>query len=135
MAMQNSRRRLTGVVTSNKMDKTVVVRVDRTYRHPLYGKVVRSNKRFMAHDEHNDCQIGDTVILVESRPLSRHKRWAVQEIVREDVSARTTEVAELVAVPEELTDADDGEDETGADEPVSEESADAESEVEPEEES
>ena len=133
--MQNSRRRLTGVVTSNKMDKTVVVRVDRTYRHPLYGKVVRSNKRFMAHDEHNDCQIGDTVILVESRPLSRHKRWAVQEIVREDVSARTTEVAELVAVPEELTDADDGEEETGADEPDSEESADAESEVEPEEES
>ena len=135
MAMQNSRRRLTGVVTSNKMDKTVVVRVDRTYRHPLYGKVVRSNKRFMAHDEHNDCQIGDTVILVESRPLSRHKRWAVQEIVREDVSARTTEVAELVAVPEELADADDGEEETGADEPDSEESADAESEVEPEEES
>jgi small subunit ribosomal protein S17 len=128
--MQNSRRRLTGVVTSNKMDKTVVVRVDRTYRHPLYGKVVHSNKRFMAHDEHNDCQIGDTVILVESRPLSRHKRWAVQEIVREDVSARTTEVAELVSVPDELVDADDGAEETGADE-----SADAESEVEPEEES
>ena len=133
--MQNSRRRLTGVVTSNKMDKTVVVRVDRTYRHPLYGKVVRSHKRFMAHDEHNDCQIGDTVILVESRPLSRHKRWAVQEIVREDVSARTTEVAELVGVPEELTDVDNGVEETGADEPEPEESADAESEIEPEEES
>jgi small subunit ribosomal protein S17 len=128
--MQNSRRRLTGVVTSNKMDKTVVVRVDRTYRHPLYGKVVRSNKRFMAHDEHNDCQIGDTVIVVESRPLSRHKRWAVQEIVREDESARTTDVAELVAVPDELADADAGAEEAGADE-----SADAESEVEPEEES
>jgi small subunit ribosomal protein S17 len=133
--MQNNRRRLTGVVTSNKMDKTVVVRVDRTYRHPLYGKVVRSHERYMAHDERNDCQIGDTVILVESRPLSRHKRWVVQEILREDVSARTTEVAELIAVPEELTDAGNGGEETGADEPELDESADAESDVEPEEES
>jgi small subunit ribosomal protein S17 len=135
MSMQNNRRRLTGIVTSNKMDKTVVVRVDRTYRHPLYGKVVRSHKRFMAHDEHNDCQIGDTVVLVESRPLSRHKRWAVQEIVREDVSARMTEVAELIAVPEELLDDGEEEEAAGADEPVLDESADAESEIEPEEES
>jgi small subunit ribosomal protein S17 len=133
--MQNSRRRLTGVVTSNKMDKTVVVRVDRTYRHPLYGKVVRSHERYMAHDEQNDCQIGDTVILVESRPLSRHKRWVVQEVLREDVSARATEVAELVAVPDELADSENGGEEAGAEVPDSEESADAESDVEPEEES
>jgi small subunit ribosomal protein S17 len=133
--MQNSRRRLTGVVTSNKMDKTVVVRVDRTYRHPLYGKVVRSHKRYMAHDERNDCQIGDTVVLVESRPISRHKRWVVQEIIREDESARTTDVAELVAVPEELAEADNGGDESGVGEPEFEESADAESVIEPEEES
>jgi small subunit ribosomal protein S17 len=54
----------------------------------------------MAHDEHNDCQIGDTVVIVESRPLSRHKRWVVQSIVREDVSARTAEVDEVAAAPE-----------------------------------
>ncbi|HEC23971.1 MAG TPA: 30S ribosomal protein S17 [Chloroflexi bacterium] len=97
--MGNKRRRLTGVVVSNKMDKTVVVQVERTYRHPLYEKVVRSHKRYMAHDEGNECEIGDTVVIVESRPLSRHKRWVVQEIIREDISARTTDVADLVSVP------------------------------------
>ena len=96
----NNRRRLTGKVLSNKMDKTVVVRVDRSYRHPLYGKVVRSHKKYMAHDEKNECEIGDTVVLVESRPLSRHKRWVVQEIVREDVSARTAEIEEVAQAPE-----------------------------------
>lgn len=80
----NRRRRLNGTVVSNKMDKTVVVRVDRTYRHPLYGKVIRSSKKFMAHDEDNVCEIGDLVVIVESRPLSRHKRWFVQEILRHD---------------------------------------------------
>jgi small subunit ribosomal protein S17 len=94
--MPNKRRRLTGTVVSNKMDKTVVVRVETTYRHPLYGKVMKSAKRFMAHDEGNACEIGDTVVIVESRPLSKHKRWAVQTIVREDLSARTTDVADLV---------------------------------------
>jgi small subunit ribosomal protein S17 len=96
----NKRRRLTGVVVSNKMDKTVVVRVDRTFRHPLYGKVISESKRFMAHDEENGCELGDTVVMVESRPISRHKRWVVQTIVREDVSARTAEVDEVAEVPE-----------------------------------
>ena len=104
--MPNSRRRLTGTVVSNKMDKSVVVRVETTYRHPLYGKVLKSAKRFMAHDESNDCEIGDTVVLVESRPLSKHKRWAVQEIIREDLSARTTDVADLVEEIEESLDED-----------------------------
>lgn len=100
--MPNKRRRLTGQVVSNKMDKTAVVQVEHTFRHPLYGKVMRSNKRYMAHDEGNECEIGDVVIIVESKPLSKHKRWVVQEIVREDLSARTTEVDDLAEVFDEL---------------------------------
>jgi small subunit ribosomal protein S17 len=97
--MTNNRRRLTGHVVSNKMDKTVVVQVDRTYRHPLYGKVVSEFKRFMAHDEQNECDIGDMVVIVESRPISRHKRWVVQDILREDISARMVEVAAVAEIP------------------------------------
>lgn len=77
----NERRRLTGVVTSNKMMKTVVVEIARTFRHPLYKKVVHSSKRFKAHDELG-CQIGDQVKIVESRPLSREKRWVVEAIIK-----------------------------------------------------
>jgi small subunit ribosomal protein S17 len=98
--MANSRRRLTGQVISTKMQKTVIVRVDRTFRHPLYGKVIRESRRFMAHDERNECQLGDVVVIVESRPLSRRKRWAVQNVVREVLSARTIEVAEVASAPE-----------------------------------
>jgi small subunit ribosomal protein S17 len=82
----NNRRRLTGVVTSNKMDKSVVVEIPRTYRHQLYKKVVHTTKRVMAHDELG-CQIGDHVRIVESRPLSRRKRWVVEEILRRDIAA------------------------------------------------
>ena len=77
----NKRRRLTGVVTSNKMDKTAVVEITRKYRHPLYKKVVVSYKRVKAHDE-LDCNIGDEVRMVESRPLSKTKRWVVEEIIK-----------------------------------------------------
>jgi small subunit ribosomal protein S17 len=80
------RRRMTGVVTSDKMDKTVIVEVTRTYRHRLYKKVVHSRKRVMAHDE-LECQIGDHVRIVESRPISRNKKWVVQEILRRDIAA------------------------------------------------
>lgn len=97
--MTNNRRRLTGHVVSNKMDKTVIVQVDRSFRHPLYGKVLRKSKRYMAHDEGNRCEVGDVVVIVESRPLSRRKRWVVQHIVREDASARTATLEELAAVP------------------------------------
>jgi small subunit ribosomal protein S17 len=85
----NNRRRMTGVVTSNKMQKTVVVEISRTYRHPLYKKVVHSRRHVMAHDEMG-CQIGDQVHIVESRPLSRHKRWVVEAIIRHDIVAAET---------------------------------------------
>jgi len=80
----NERRRLEGVVTSDKMQKTVVVEVSRTYRHPLYGKVVHSKKRVMVHDELGS-QVGDKVRIVESRPISRRKRWVVEEILQRDI--------------------------------------------------
>lgn len=98
--MVNRRRRLTGTVVSNKMDKSVVVQVDRSYRHPLYGKTVHERAKFMAHDENNACEMGDEVVIVESRPLSKRKRWVVQEILREDASARAIGVDAIAAVPE-----------------------------------
>jgi len=75
------RKTLTGRVVSNRMDKTVVVEVQRLRRHPLYGKVVRKSTRLMAHDEDRTCGVGDVVRIIEARPLSRHKRWAVAEIL------------------------------------------------------
>jgi len=77
----NTRRRLTGVVVGNKMEKTVVVELTRRYRHPLYRKVVTSDKRVKAHDEFN-CSVGDEVVIVESKPISKTKRWAVESIVK-----------------------------------------------------
>jgi len=82
----NNRRRMTGVVTSNKMDKTVIVEVTRSYRHRLYKKIIHSRRKVMAHDDLG-CQLGDKVIVVESRPLSRKKRWVVQEILQHDIAA------------------------------------------------
>jgi small subunit ribosomal protein S17 len=79
--MREQRKRLTGVVTSDKMDKTVVVAVTRTKRHPRYGKVMRLVKKYMAHDETNECRLGDRVQIIESRPLSRRKRWTVTAIL------------------------------------------------------
>lgn len=70
-----------GVVTSNKNDKTITVMVERKLRHPIYGKFVKRNKNFMAHDEANACGIGDLVRIVESRPLSALKRWRLVEIL------------------------------------------------------
>jgi small subunit ribosomal protein S17 len=79
--MKEQRKKLVGRVTSNKMDKTVVVAVEQTARHRLYGKVLRRVKKYQAHDEHNECQIGDQVRIIESRPLSREKHWRVVEIL------------------------------------------------------
>ncbi|MHB8808025.1 MAG: 30S ribosomal protein S17 [Anaerolineaceae bacterium] len=84
-----ARRRLQGIVTSDKMMKTIVVEVSRTYRHPLYQKVVHSAKRFMVHDDLG-CKIGDEVLIVESKPISRRVRWVVQEILK------TTEIEEEI---------------------------------------
>ena len=82
----NNRRRITGIVTSNKMQKTVVVETSRTYRHPLYKKIVHSRRRLMAHDELG-CQIGDQVRIVESQPISSRKRWVVEAILRKAVGS------------------------------------------------
>jgi small subunit ribosomal protein S17 len=87
----NTRRRITGVVTSNKMEKTVVVEISRTYRHRLYKKVVSKLKNVMAQDELG-CQIGDQVEIVESQPISRHKRWVVDKIIRREVDAGEPEL-------------------------------------------
>src|SRR4051794_4833017 len=80
--MANTRRRLVGRVVSNKMDKTVVVAIERRKLHPIYKKVVRTTKKVMAHDESNALEIGALVRVVESRPLSRNKRWVVEEVLR-----------------------------------------------------
>ncbi|MFQ6057773.1 MAG: 30S ribosomal protein S17 [Anaerolineae bacterium] len=79
--MRGRRKTMTGRVVSNKMDKTVVVVVESLKRHPLYQKVIRRRKKYKAHDADNACQIGDVVRIVESRPLSREKRWVVAEIL------------------------------------------------------
>jgi small subunit ribosomal protein S17 len=79
--MREQRRVLVGRVLSNRMDKTVVVQVERRRRHRLYGKVIAMRKKYKAHDAENACQIGDLVSMVESRPLSREKRWVVTEIL------------------------------------------------------
>lgn len=70
-----------GIVTSSKMDKTITVSVERRLRHPIYGKFVKKTKKFSAHDETNDCNEGDTVRIVESRPLSKKKRWRLVEVI------------------------------------------------------
>jgi len=70
-----------GMVTSNKNDKTITVMVERKLRHPIYGKFVKRNKKFHAHDENNACGIGDLVRIVESRPLSATKRWRLVEVI------------------------------------------------------
>lgn len=76
-----SRKVLTGRVVSDKMDKTVVVEVERLLRHPLYKKVIKKTKKYKAHDEDNACRVGDMVSIVESRPLSKEKRWIVEKIL------------------------------------------------------
>lgn len=82
MAETKMRATRIGVVTSDKMDKSVVVRVDRTIRHKMYKRYVRRSANFMAHDEANACTVGDTVEIIESRPLSARKRWRVRRVVR-----------------------------------------------------
>ncbi|MFZ5897671.1 MAG: 30S ribosomal protein S17 [Bacillota bacterium] len=82
MEQRALRKTRTGTVVSNKMDKSVVVAVETLVRHPLYGRIVRRTKKFMAHDEKNECQIGDKVKIAETRPLSARKRWRVVEILK-----------------------------------------------------
>ncbi len=81
MEVRNLRKTRVGVVTSNKMQKTITVLVERKVKHPLYGKFLRKSKKFTSHDEVNDCNIGDTVKIMETRPLSKNKRWRLVEII------------------------------------------------------
>ena len=80
-AKRGNRKLRTGIVTSDQMDKTVAVAIVRTYQHPIYKKIVRSTTKILAHDEQNACKMGDLVQVIESRPLSRRKRWKVRQII------------------------------------------------------
>jgi len=90
--MNTRRQEKVGIVTSNKMQKTVVVTVERQFKHPFYKRVIRRSKSFLAHDEKNQCQVGDTVRIEETRPLSARKRWRVIEVV--------AKAAQVAPVPE-----------------------------------
>lgn len=79
--MREQRKRLEGTVVSDRMDKTIVVRVERITRHPLYGKVIRRAKKYQAHDETNEAREGDRVRILESRPYSKHKRFVLLEVL------------------------------------------------------
>jgi small subunit ribosomal protein S17 len=79
--MQERKKQVEGVVVSDKMDKSIVVKVERSWRHPLYGKVVKTAKKYHAHDENNEAREGDRVRLLESRPISKLKKWVLLEIV------------------------------------------------------
>ena len=81
MIERNLRKTKLGVVTSNKMDKTITVIVERKVKHPLYGKFVKKSTKFHAHDDKNECSIGDTVKIMETRPMSKTKRWRLVEVV------------------------------------------------------
>ena len=85
MAERHRSKEKTGTVLSNKMDKTVVVLVDSVSMHPLYKKYIRRRRKFYAHDERNQCNVGDQVKIIETRPLSKLKRWRVKEILRRAV--------------------------------------------------
>jgi len=85
MKKQEKKRQMVGTVVSNKMDKTVVVLVERMVQHPLYQKFIRRRARFAAHDQGNACNVGDKVVITESRPMSRMKRWRVSEILEKAV--------------------------------------------------
>lgn len=83
---RGNKKLLVGVVISDKMDKTVVIKVDNIVKHPVYMKYIKRSAKYKAHDEQNECVAGDRVMIVESRPLSKDKRWRVREILEKHVS-------------------------------------------------
>ena len=85
MEERNLRKSNVGIVTSNKMDKTIVVSIENTVRHPMYKKTIKRTYKLKAHDENNECQIGDKVRVMETRPLSKDKRWRLVEIIEKAV--------------------------------------------------
>lgn len=82
-------RTLAGTVVSDRMDKTIAVLVERSVKHPVYGKIIRRKSKIHAHDEHNACKVGDSVIIVESRPISKRKSWRLQSIGTRNIGAAT----------------------------------------------
>jgi len=78
---RNLRKERIGVVVSNKMDKSITIAVESKVKHPMYGKFIKKTSKFMAHDEKNDCNIGDTVKIMETRPLSKNKNWRLVEVI------------------------------------------------------
>ena len=87
MSERGSRKVIQRIVVSNAMDKTIVVKVNRRLRHPLYGKFINKSKNFKAHDEKNVCRVGDEVRITESRPISKDKRWRLLEVVKQSPEA------------------------------------------------
>lgn len=85
MKKRGLRKKRIGIVLGNKMDKTAVVQVDRLVKHAFYKKYIRRQVKYMCHDEHNQCQVGDKVMIIETRPLSKMKRWRVSEILEKAV--------------------------------------------------
>lgn len=81
MAVQANKRTIKGVVISDKMDKTIVVKAERLVKHPVFHKYVRKHVKYKAHDEKNECKSGDTVVIIEARPMSKDKRWRMLEIL------------------------------------------------------
>ncbi len=79
--VRNQRKQRTGLVVSNKMNKSITVAVDRQVKHPIYGKFIKKTRKYMAHDENNDANIGDRVRIMETRPLSKNKNWRLVEII------------------------------------------------------
>jgi len=90
---EGRRKILLGEVVSNRMHKTITVKVERRVRHPMYERVIKRSKKFHAHDEHNQCQIGDVVRIIETRPLSKTKCWRLLEVVRPQAAADVVPLA------------------------------------------
>jgi small subunit ribosomal protein S17 len=82
MAEKSNKRMIKGIVISDKMDKTIVVKTERLVKHPIFHKYVRRHAKYKAHDEKNQCKVGDTVVIIESRPISKDKRWRMVEITQ-----------------------------------------------------
>ncbi|HNQ47423.1 MAG TPA: 30S ribosomal protein S17 [Syntrophorhabdus sp.] len=97
--VETNRRKMTGVVVKDKMDKTVVIEVEKFLKHPKYHKYLKRKKRYKAHDDKSQCNVGDRVIIVESRPLSKEKRWVVKGIIEKE---------KLMSIREEVTGNDTG---------------------------
>ncbi|MDP6476908.1 MAG: 30S ribosomal protein S17 [Nitrospinaceae bacterium] len=92
--MQANKKTMTGVVVSNKMDKTVVVRVERKFSHPVFKKVVKTTKKYKVHDEKNECLEGDFIRIQETRPLSKQKRWRLLDVITREKSLENEKVAQ-----------------------------------------